>query len=92
MKVLQSEGSEVGMIGLMQFLDAEDPPAPIQTPTRPSIGESILVIPTTNMRDLVQRLKDGGHTLISEPGAWRCRTGHPATNSAAAILTEPWST
>lgn len=38
MKVLQSEGSEVGMIGLMQFLDAEDPPAPIETPTRPSIG------------------------------------------------------
>lgn len=67
MKVLQSEGSEVGMIGLMQFLEAEDPPAPIDTPSRPSIGEPILVIPTTNMRELVQGLKDGGYTLISEP-------------------------
>lgn len=67
MKVLQSEGSEVGMIGLMQFLNAEDPPAAIETPARPSIGEPILVIPTTKMKELVQRLKDGGYTLISEP-------------------------
>ncbi len=67
MKVLQAEGSEVGMIGLMQFLGAEDPPEEIATPSRPSIGEPILVIPTTNMKELVRRLKDGGYTVVSEP-------------------------
>lgn len=67
MKVLQSENSEVGMIGLMQFLEAEDPPPAIETPPRPSIGEPILVIPTTNMKELVRRLKDGGYAMVSEP-------------------------
>lgn len=67
MKVLQADDSEVGMIGLMEFLDAEDPPPVVEPPARPSIGEPIIVIPTTNMKELVRRLKAGGHTLISEP-------------------------
>jgi catechol 2,3-dioxygenase-like lactoylglutathione lyase family enzyme len=67
MVVLQSQGTETGMIGLMELLDADPPLDSTEWTTRLRAGESILVIPTENMKLLHDRMVAAGACVVTPP-------------------------
>jgi len=67
MAVLNVNGSELGMIGLMAFVDAQPPLAETVWNSRLRAGETILVIPTENMKALHERMIASGGTVVTPP-------------------------
>lgn len=67
MVVLQSQGSEVGMIGLMKIEGPREPLEATRWDPRLKTGESILVIPTENMRLLHERMLQAGVCVVTSP-------------------------
>lgn len=69
MVVLRAEELDTGMIGLMEIHGA-DPPLRAITPGEDlRTGESILVIPTTQLKTLYERLKQAGVHIMAPPVA-----------------------
>ncbi len=69
MVVLTVAGSELGMVGLMELKDPDPPLQSTQWDERVKTGETILVIPTENMKLLHQRMVAEGHTVVQPPTA-----------------------
>ncbi len=67
MVVLNAEGAETGMIGLMELVDADPPLKETDWTAVPKAGETILVIPTENMKALHQRMEEEGYTVATPP-------------------------
>jgi len=67
MVVLQSQGAETGMIGLMELLNADPPLESTGWNTRLRTGETILVIPTDNMKLLHERMEAAGACVVTPP-------------------------
>lgn len=67
MVVLSAQGSEVGMIGLMEIQGANPPLESTRWDKRLKTGESILVIPTENMLALHQRMIAAGVCVVAPP-------------------------
>lgn len=67
MVVLQSQGSEVGMIGLMEIRSADPPLSKTDWSPRLRHDETILVIPTENMRTLHEKMQAAGVCIVAPP-------------------------
>ncbi len=67
MVVLSVGGADMGMVGLMQFKDADPPLAQTEWESRLKAGETILVIPTENMRALHDEMLARGTTVVTPP-------------------------
>ncbi len=67
MVVLNVDGAETGMIGLMELCDADPPLEETSWSAQVKAGETILVIPTENMKALHQRMADQGYTVATPP-------------------------
>ena len=67
MVVLQAQGMDVGMIGLMEIHGPREPLAPTQWDRRLKTGEAILVIPTEEMRALHERMLATGVCVVTPP-------------------------
>jgi catechol 2,3-dioxygenase-like lactoylglutathione lyase family enzyme len=67
MVVLQVGDSQLGMVGLMQLLDPDPPLAPLEREERMRLGESILLIPTENMKLIHQKMVEQGFTVVRPP-------------------------
>ena len=65
--ILQSQGLEFGMIGLMEITGANPPPEPQNYGLHPRLGEMIFVIKTKSLKHIYERLEDHGCTIISPP-------------------------
>ena len=67
MVVLQSDHPQLGMIGLMEVVEP-DPPLSNPKPGGPlAYGETVIVIPTSDMTALMGRLKAAEADIIGEP-------------------------
>lgn len=67
MVVLSADEAETGMVGLMELKDVEPPLAATDWSATVKTGETILVIPTENMRELHERMVAEGHTVATPP-------------------------
>ena len=67
MVVLQAGGADVGLIGLMEIHGPKEPLAATQWDRRLKSGESILVIPTEEMRRLHERMLAAGVCVVTPP-------------------------
>jgi catechol 2,3-dioxygenase-like lactoylglutathione lyase family enzyme len=67
MMVLNVDGAETGMVGLMELLDADPPLEGTEWSAVPKAGETILVIPTENMKALHERMVAEGYTVTTPP-------------------------
>lgn len=67
MVVLQVDGADTGMVGLMELKDANPPLAETGWSATVKTGESILLVPTRDIRAIHQRLVDGGYTVVTPP-------------------------
>lgn len=67
MVVLNVDGAETGMIGLMELLDADPPLEETDWSAQVKAGETILVIPTENMKALHERMVEQGYTVATPP-------------------------
>ena len=67
MMVLNVDGAETGMVGLMELLDADPSLEGTEWSAVPKAGESILVIPTENMKALHERMVAEGYTVTTPP-------------------------
>ncbi len=67
MVVLTVDDSQLGMVGLMEVQDADPPLHAVQRSTRVKTGETILVIPTDNMRALHDRMIAEGYAVVTPP-------------------------
>lgn len=67
MVVLQAQKSEVGMIGLMEIQQPRVPLTATQWDRRLKTGETILVIPTDEMRSLHERMLAAGVFVVTPP-------------------------
>ena len=67
MVVLIVEGADTGMIGLMELLDVNPPLEETAWSATVKMGETILVIPTDNMKALHERMVEQGYTVATPP-------------------------
>jgi catechol 2,3-dioxygenase-like lactoylglutathione lyase family enzyme len=67
MVVLTVKDSQTGMVGLMELKGAKQPLEATQWSGTVKTGETILVIPTENMRALHERMVAEGHTVVTPP-------------------------
>ena len=67
MVVLTVDVSQMGMVGLMQLQGAEPALESTAWSDRVKTGETILVIPTDNMRALHERMITEGYTVVTSP-------------------------
>lgn len=67
MVVMSADGAETGMVGLMELKDVDPPLASTEWSTTAKTGETILVIPTENMKELYERMVAEGHTVATPP-------------------------
>jgi catechol 2,3-dioxygenase-like lactoylglutathione lyase family enzyme len=67
MVVLQSNHPELGMLGLMQLHNPQPPLRATEWDSTLRYGETILVIPTTQMRVLYQRMLAAGIKVVAPP-------------------------
>ncbi len=67
MVVLQAQSSDVGMIGLMEIQQPRVPLAATRWDKQLKTGESILVIPTEEMRELHERMVATGVCVVTPP-------------------------
>ena len=67
MVVLSADGAETGMVGLMELKDVDPPLDETEWSTVVKAGETILVIPTENMKALYEAMQAGGYTVATPP-------------------------
>jgi len=67
MVVLNVDGAETGMIGLMELKDAKPPLQETDWSAAVKAGETILVIPTEHMKELHEKMVAGGFTVVTPP-------------------------
>lgn len=67
MVVMSAEGAENGMVGLMELKDVNPPLEATEWSTTAKTGETILVIPTENMKELYDCMVAEGYTVATPP-------------------------
>ena len=67
MVVLTVGDSQLGMVGLMELKDPDPPLQATAWSHAVKTGETILVIPTDNMRALHERMLTEGYTVVTAP-------------------------
>lgn len=67
MVVLRSDHPSLGMIGLMEVVNPDPPLAATRTDGPVVQGETVIVIPTSSMSDLMKRLRASDAIIVGEP-------------------------
>ena len=67
--IMQCEDPEIGMIGLLQWLDPPLP-APAEIPTRITYGNPTLVVSTDDADEVFRRATELGSHVQMEPHEW----------------------
>ena len=68
--IMQAEHDTIGMIGLLEWVDPVRPDAPEKLPTEIGFGAPIFVVAAEDARATVDRARDAGSRIHSEPRDW----------------------
>lgn len=70
--VMRCEHAEIGMIGLLQWVDPPLP-APARIPTRVTYGNPTFVVASDDVREVLRRARELGSHVHAEPHEWSVR-------------------
>ena len=68
--IMKAEHDEIGMIGLLQWVDPPRADAPAELPTEIPFGTPIFVVASQDTAGAVERARAAGSRIHSEPSEW----------------------
>ena len=80
--LLQVEDPHIGMLGLLQYLDPPFDKGVKKNRTKVGIGDTLLVVETTDIQGVYQRAKEADANIVAPPTDWEV----PGFNGGPPIL------
>jgi len=82
--IMQGSHPEIGMIGLLQWLEPEMP-APPDIPASVGFGNPIFVVATDDCREACRRARESGTRIHAEPHEWSVEGADSSTKHFVAV-------